>query len=364
MPMRSLPYSRQQLADLIVLDFFRSYLLIAVRALTLLIRNPAALQFADNDKPPRALEALLSRCRITSEPGNTTAGWICNSLGVERQRDWPVGAMLAQAHGPNDDNSFWICAQPVHLAIDRDVLILQPRSQLQLSELESRSLFSSLQPQLAEAELETKYIDTGLWCVGTRRLQELKTVELEAAEGHNIDGLLPSGKDAVWWQRLILEVQMILHEHPVNVAREQRGENPVNSLWLWGGGTAPVVRNRFAKMRGSDPLLRAAAKLSRAQLTETAENFANFFTVEDEQGLVEFVLPPHHGARQSLSRLEADWIMPAWEALASGRLDEFTLVLPLPEAVVVCHCDRKGRRKFWKRRQALPRFLSQWAVSP
>ncbi|MBQ9769900.1 MAG: cofactor-independent phosphoglycerate mutase [Clostridia bacterium] len=34
-----------------------------------------------------------------------------------------------------------------------------------------------------------------------------------------------------------------LKDHPVNKAREARGERPANSIWLWGEGTKPVVEN-------------------------------------------------------------------------------------------------------------------------
>jgi 2,3-bisphosphoglycerate-independent phosphoglycerate mutase len=34
-----------------------------------------------------------------------------------------------------------------------------------------------------------------------------------------------------------------MKEHPVNKAREARGERPANSIWLWGEGTKPVVEN-------------------------------------------------------------------------------------------------------------------------
>ena len=34
-----------------------------------------------------------------------------------------------------------------------------------------------------------------------------------------------------------------LKDHPVNKAREARGERPANSIWLWGEGTKPAVQN-------------------------------------------------------------------------------------------------------------------------
>jgi len=35
----------------------------------------------------------------------------------------------------------------------------------------------------------------------------------------------------------------LLKDHPVNVARRQRGLNPANSIWLWGEGTRPAIPN-------------------------------------------------------------------------------------------------------------------------
>ncbi|MCH8101408.1 MAG: hypothetical protein IIB74_13375, partial [Proteobacteria bacterium] len=48
-----------------------------------------------------------------------------------------------------------------------------------------------------------------------------------------------SGKAAERHDRLVSEIQMALHEHAVNIAREQLGQRVVNSIWFWGGGIAP-----------------------------------------------------------------------------------------------------------------------------
>jgi hypothetical protein len=42
--------------------------------------------------------------------------------------------------------------------------------------------------------------------------------------------------------RWLNEVQMFLHGHPVNEAREACGKPVVNSLWLWGGGRQPAAQ--------------------------------------------------------------------------------------------------------------------------
>ncbi len=360
MPTRSLPHPGDLLSCFVMLDLFHLLRHFAVPALTLLVRNLAAHQIADCETRHPALDAFLTRCAQTTEPGTSTVAWICASFGVQRQQDWPAGAILAQATGAPDDSAFWLCAQPVHLTVDRDDLVLLPSSRLHLSEDESRALFSFLETHCAASGLQMRYIDTGLWCIGSQRSQNLSTTETEFAQGRSVSGLLPSGKDAGWWQRLVLEMQMALHEHPINVAREQRGESPVNSLWLWGGGTASRVRRGFDTLCVADPLLRAVALLSGARLVETAR--VNDFS-GSEHGLVEFVADTSVSLEASLALLESDWLSPAWEALGKGLLEELTMVLALPGRLIICRCDRTARRRFWRRRRAFQRQIVQWQLN-
>jgi len=53
------------------------------------------------------------------------------------------------------------------------------------------------------------------------------------------DEFLPSGDDTATHRNLLSEIEMALHEHEINLLREANGQRPINSLWIWGGGTAP-----------------------------------------------------------------------------------------------------------------------------
>lgn len=332
----------------------------AVPALTLLVRNFPTLEFANNQQPVPALEAFFSRCNVQNESYHSSVEWMCAMFGVERQRDWPVAPLLMQAQGATG-SAFWICAQPVHLAVERDDLILQPVAQMHVSEDESRRFFSVVEAHLAQERLQMVHVQAGLWCVGAREAQRLSTTDIELAEGRSVDGLLPAGEDAPRWQRLVTEAQMTLHEHPQNVAREQRGEAVVNSVWIWGGGSAAVVNKRFDKMCVVDPLLRAAAVLTDTQLVEAPVRATEF--IADGHALLEFIVHDSDVTGRSLAALETHWLSPAWQALATGALDELTVVLTSPNAVRVCTCDRKARRKFWKRKRPLHWFLGRWPVN-
>lgn len=335
-------------------------------ALTLIVRNLEASANTEVRTQCPALDSFLSRCDTTVSRHDSVTGWACAAHGIERRGDWPAGAILARgndaqtaaADAADDAAQYWLCAQPVHLAVDRDSLILQPPSQLHLSAHESRQLFDAVKPHLEQEQLDLRLAGSEIWCIGTRHHQDLSTTEPELAQGRNVDGLLPTGTDAAWWQRLIMEAQMILHEHPVNAAREARGEVPVNSVWIWGGGGSVTVERRFDVICATDPLLRALARLSGAQLIDVPASQQTLPGAHNM--LAEFALRSGSSGDTSLAALETRWLSPAWQQLAGARLDELTLVLPLSDRVVIGRCTRRARRRFWTRRQSAARFVARF----
>ena len=70
------------------------------------------------------------------------------------------------------------------------------------------------------------------------------------------DDFLPSGDNTAMHRNLLSEIEMALHEHETNQQREADGLQPVNSLWLWGGGTAPEkITQPQPPLFSDDPLL-------------------------------------------------------------------------------------------------------------
>ncbi len=64
-------------------------------------------------------------------------------------------------------------------------------------------------------------------------------VPASSVDGERPNPHLPRGVAAAGYRQLVSEIEMALHAHAVNAEREAAGRRPVNSLWLWGGGTAP-----------------------------------------------------------------------------------------------------------------------------
>ena len=121
-------------------------------------------------------------------------------------------------------------------------------------------------------------------------------------------------------------MQMLLHEHPVNAARERAGRAPVTGVWIWGGGDRRGPRRRRmprgARHRGARAMSRAA---SRGARTATPRCRAAGMAALPPAAAVHSVLPPAFGA-DAVAALDAAWLAPAAAALVRGAITSIALV--------------------------------------
>jgi hypothetical protein len=146
------------------------------------------------------------------------------------------------------------------------------------------------------------------------------TTELSEVHGP-IHAHLPRGDHAKAWRRWLSEIQMLLHEHPVNAARDAAGRAPVTGLWLSGGGAnaglrAPAGATLFAV---PGPLGDVARGLGDAQ--SLPANFAALPSVDHA-----IVVLPAVIDMRAMSALVAAWIDPAVRSLERRALSSLALV--------------------------------------
>lgn len=67
--------------------------------------------------------------------------------------------------------------------------------------------------------------------------------------GEAVDKNLPKGKNAEMLVELMAKSQQLLSQHEVNRVRQDLGENPVSSIWLWGQGQQAFL-DKFSKRFG------------------------------------------------------------------------------------------------------------------
>jgi len=152
----------------------------------------------------------------------------------------------------------WIAAaDPVYMEPQIDRLFLHVVGPGDVSKSELRRLFDALQATLgSDGSLGFARLGS---CGYIRSEQPMVTSAASAAslDRQNPDGALPSADAAAATLNLISEIEMTLHEQPVNAERQSRGQPPVNSLWIWGGGYAPQQsRVPIPPLYSDEPLLR------------------------------------------------------------------------------------------------------------
>lgn len=150
----------------------------------------------------------------------------------------PFAARQAAADGIAVGDAPWGLLTPAHWHVGREHVSLADPDELHLDEAESRALLDAVRSLFESEGFTLAWGAPTRWYASHPSLAGLPCASLDRAVGRNIDLWLPVHPQARLLRRLQNEVQMLLHTHPLNDAREARGELPVNSFWLSGCGVA------------------------------------------------------------------------------------------------------------------------------
>jgi len=322
----------------------------------------------DNDAaPPRAdaLETLMARGRRRPGAAVGTARWLMESYSVAAQRDWPIApiALLGEGGAPGSD--YWMRADPAHLRIHRDQLLLAD-ADMRVSLKEAEALAESLNSHFSEV-FRIFPMQPHRWYAKLAAAPDILTTPIEDACGRSLDDVLPQGSGALRWHALLNEVQMLLHEHPVNAAREQAGEPAINALWFWGAGALPTVRAApFRHVLSNDPLARGLARASGMPAHGLPGSPQAWLASNPDPGRALVVLddlsaPAAYGDfeawRLALEEMERCWFAPLLAALRERRIGMLTLQLLSGEAQLQIETTRSDLRYIWRRRRPLAAYL-------
>ena len=157
----------------------------------------------------------------------------------------PVSGITLPSHAP------LVCADPIHLRVDRDSATLIPAQMLKLGDSEADALLESINDFLEADSLQLSRTMSGQWLMSGRDGSELSSYPPSFLAHRNASAFLSDDQASGSWRRLMTELQMLLHTHPVNTEREQLGRMTVNSVWFWGGAALQTGRPAAAIARQS-----------------------------------------------------------------------------------------------------------------
>ncbi|MCX7512143.1 phosphoglycerate mutase [Frateuria sp. STR12] len=216
---------------------------------------PALARF----EPAHPLRRLLARAdRLADGPRGYLAGL---AAWFDAPQPLPAAALTRELAAADAGDASWLCADPAWVEPDLSGARLLACGQMQLSQAEAEALAEPLTPLLAEQGMALLLTTPERWHV---RLPPGTAVPAfpapEQALGENLLQHLPQGPEGRRWRILQNELQVALHQHPLNAQRRAAGKPPVNSLWLWGAGVLPArIRTDLPGVTSDDPLLRALA---------------------------------------------------------------------------------------------------------
>lgn len=197
---------------------------------------PGLFPEISDDKVPRLphLELALARGSLVFSPGDALLEeW----SGVA---DAPsFAARVAIEAGLASEASHWLCADPIHLQVEGDALLLLECYSFSLLREEADALLTSLNQHFEDRGLKFFALTPERWLIGMNLPARIQTTHPLRRVGRNIDGYLPQGEAARMWRTVFNEVQMLFHEHPTNQQRALRQERAISGVWFWDCPSGP-----------------------------------------------------------------------------------------------------------------------------
>lgn len=306
----------------------------------------------DHDAPIATnLQRLLARSDAEESQCDGDEAWLCEQFGVPRQADWPIAPTSLFGTGRDPGPDFWLSADPVHLQVNRDQLTLLAPEALSISDVEAVSLCATLNRHFA-TQFTFVAPQSHRWYLQTQEPPRLRTSPLSQAVGREVDPLLPKGEDQLAWHRIFNEVQMVLHEHPINEEREMRGALPINSLWFSGGGILPRARTLFQAVIGDSPLARGLAKLTDIPFTPAGAGIAAIgardVLVELQSAATASMCLDAAAWKLALEGLDRMWFAPLSAMLAKGQLGQIVIATVADGRSYRWCVSRMNLWRFWR----------------
>ncbi len=278
---------------------------------------------------------------------------LCQMMGIKKQADWPLAPLAWLGEGGQPGAAYWLRADPAHFVLQRDYFLLSSAGAL--SQQDAQTLTVALNEHFAADGLEFFANNSGGWYLRLDANPEISTTLPETATGHDVTPYLPQGACAAKWNRLLNEMQMLLHEHPVNQAREAAGELAVNSLWLSGGGVLPAKFEGYPKtIFANNSLAKGLALTTNRSCLAVPENLEGVISQADKNPACKDTWLVLDTAEEA----ESKWFAPALAGLRAGKIRQLTLHFAKRDQALSVDIKPQDLWKFWRKAKPLQAYLS------
>jgi hypothetical protein len=149
-----------------------------------------------------------------------------------------IASAASRSMASLDESPMVWLATPVHFIAGLSSVHLDERGLLHVEPSARQMLAAQFNATFAGSGLQLEALASAGFLLRAPTVAAITTVDPARLLGANITEALPTATDAPQLRRLSAEIEMWLHDHPVNQERVQRGRLPISALWFWGGGIA------------------------------------------------------------------------------------------------------------------------------
>lgn len=211
-----------------------------------------------------AILKVITRAERVASPIVTAEQAILGSLGQPAIEATAIPAACC-AFVADTGEQLWPISMvdPVHIRAEPDHALVHSAHALNLSDAEAQSLLQTLNQHFKEDAIEFVAGNESRWYITGVDGSQLNTQPLARVADRNMTSFIDAGQQPQAWRQLITEIQMILHDHPVNLARADKNLLPINSVWCWGGRAPPAaVDPGDQRIFANDAFTKGLARLS------------------------------------------------------------------------------------------------------
>jgi len=217
---------------------------------------------------------LLSKAKTISSYASANEA-LGNIFDLNIDGDFPSAAFALLANDLYDQSKYYMHADPVHLQADMDHAILTSSEDLNVTAYEAEALCNSLNQHFNQDDITFVSLGNNRWFVETKNKIQMTTTPLSEAIGRNVNFILPEGKEAMRWKQLLTEAQMLMFSHEVNQNREIRSLQLINSLWFYGVGRLPAIKDGsgcISSLCGNQAMLEGLARHVQCEYIKQPES--------------------------------------------------------------------------------------------
>lgn len=276
--------------------------------------------------------------------------------GIEPDGNIPVAALthVNDRRTRKKSDYYWLRTDPVTMWADMARVFMTSYGFADLNPFERNELESCIRGVLEEEGIDLHSDHPERWCIALNEPLEFQFTPLDNALGMDVADALPDHPEARYWRRVLNEIQIALHNCPVNVRRRQNGQQEVNSVWFWGGGFIPEAapHDLFDTVYSDHPVTRGLAIINDCNLKEQGEALRPDFRQDGRTVLVDWCVASRN-AEAEMNHLE-NVATALLDLVASGQ----AIVSLYDGSGAGREFNRRAGRRFWRRTRPLNRSLA------